>query len=172
MRWRSSSGHGSGASAGRFMDPTALSIASFASGVERFRADYNTLEFYCNSTRGALCDPSQAPPSFGDPIFWTNDEGFDMNRDYFAQTQLEVQGKVKLYREWMPHIVADLHEMSGNSTYFFPPTAPPENSLFGDRQIQQMDLFGADIADAFDARNRRCQVFLGGDEPPLVELDS
>ncbi|MFO8173916.1 MAG: M14 family metallopeptidase [Longimicrobiales bacterium] len=77
---------------------------------------------------------------------------FDMNRDYFAQTQLEVQGKVRVYREWMPHIVADLHEMGGNSTYFFPPTAPPSNPLFGDRQIQQMDLFGADIAEAFDER--------------------
>ena len=77
---------------------------------------------------------------------------FDMNRDYFAQTQLEVQGKVRLYREWMPHIVADLHEMGGNSTYFFPPTAPPSNPLFGDAQIQQMDLFGADIADVFDQR--------------------
>lgn len=77
---------------------------------------------------------------------------FDLNRDYFAQTQLETQGKVRIYREWMPHIVADLHEMGGNSTYFFPPTAPPSNSLFGDGQIRQMDLFGADIASAFDER--------------------
>jgi hypothetical protein len=58
------------------MDPTALSIASFASGVERFRADYNTLEFYCNATRGLRCDPYDFP-AFGDPIFWTNDEGIE-----------------------------------------------------------------------------------------------
>jgi hypothetical protein len=77
---------------------------------------------------------------------------FDMNRDYFAQTQLETQGKVRVYKEWMPHIVADLHEMSGNSTYFFPPTAPPENPLFGEDQIRQMDIFGEDIAAAFDDR--------------------
>jgi hypothetical protein len=65
------------ASGGRFMDPTALTIPNFASGVFRTLADYNTLEFYCNATRGALCDPSQAPPSFGDPIYWTNLEGIE-----------------------------------------------------------------------------------------------
>jgi len=77
---------------------------------------------------------------------------FDLNRDFFAQSQLETRGKVRVYLEWMPHIVADLHEMGGNSTYFFPPTAPPENPLLGDLQIRQMDLFGADIAAAFDKR--------------------
>ena len=77
---------------------------------------------------------------------------FDLNRDYFAQSQLETRGKVRVYKEWMPHIIADLHEMGGNSTYFFPPTAPPSNPLFGTLQIQQMDLFGADIASAFDER--------------------
>ncbi len=77
---------------------------------------------------------------------------FDLNRDYFAQSQLETQGKVRVFREWRPQIVADLHEMGGNSTYFFPPTAPPSNPLFGELQIQQMDLFGADIASAFDDR--------------------
>ncbi len=77
---------------------------------------------------------------------------FDMNRDYFAQSQLEVQGKVRVYKEWKPQIVADLHEMNGNSTYFFPPTALPENPLFGRAQIQQMDFFGADIASAFDEK--------------------
>ncbi len=77
---------------------------------------------------------------------------FDLNRDYFAQSQLETQGKVRVFREWRPQIVADLHEMGGNSTYFFPPTAPPSNPLFGELQIQQMDLFGADIASVFDDR--------------------
>jgi len=77
---------------------------------------------------------------------------FDLNRDYFVQSQAETRGKVRVYREWLPHIVSDLHEMSGNSTYFFPPTAPPSNPWFTDRQIQQMDIFGVDIASAFDDR--------------------
>ena len=63
------------ASAGRFMDPTALSIPSFASGVTEIYHDYNTMEFYCNATRGLLCDPDDFPASFGDPIFFTSGEG-------------------------------------------------------------------------------------------------
>jgi hypothetical protein len=64
-------------SAGRFMDPTALSVASFASGLVQTYREYNILEFYCNSTRGRLCSPdSPFPPSYGDPFPWVNDEGF------------------------------------------------------------------------------------------------
>ncbi len=77
---------------------------------------------------------------------------FDLNRDLFRQSQAETQSKVKLFLEFPPHIVADLHEMGGNSTYFFPPTAPPSNPLFMEPQILLMDVFGADIAAAFDAR--------------------
>jgi hypothetical protein len=77
---------------------------------------------------------------------------FDLNRDLFTQSQLETRGKVDLYFDFWPHVVADLHEMSGNSTYFFPPTAPPSNPWYGERQIAQMDLFGRAIAGAFDRR--------------------
>ena len=77
---------------------------------------------------------------------------FDMNRDLFRQSQMETRGKIALFMEYLPHIVADLHEMGGNSTYFFPPTAPPSNPLFMEPQVQLMDVFGADIAGVFDAR--------------------
>ena len=40
------------ASGGRFMDPTALSIPSFASGVTQTYREYSIMEFYCNATRG------------------------------------------------------------------------------------------------------------------------
>ena len=65
------------ASVGRFMDPTALSLPSFASGVTATFRDYSIAEFYCNATNGLLCDPDGFPPSFGDPIPWTNLEGID-----------------------------------------------------------------------------------------------
>jgi len=65
------------ASAGRFMDPTALSIPSFASGVTQTYHDYNIMEFYCNASRGALCDPDSFGPSYGPPIYWTNGEGIE-----------------------------------------------------------------------------------------------
>ena len=77
---------------------------------------------------------------------------FDLNRDLFIQSQPETQGKVKIFLEYWPHIVVDLHEMGGNSTYFFPPTAPPENPWYGERQIALMDVFGRANATAFDQR--------------------
>jgi len=77
---------------------------------------------------------------------------FDLNRDLFIQSQPETRGKVKVFLEYKPHIVADLHEMGGNATYFFPPTAEPANPWFGERQVALMDVFGRDIAGAFDQR--------------------
>ena len=77
---------------------------------------------------------------------------FDLNRDLFIQSQVETRGKVDVFLEYWPHIVADLHEMGGNSTYFFPPTAPPENPWYGERQIALMDVIGRANAAAFDRR--------------------
>ena len=77
---------------------------------------------------------------------------FDLNRDLFIQSQVETRGKVDILLEFRPHIVADLHEMGGDATYFFPPTAPPSNPWYGDRQVALMDVFGEAIAARFDAR--------------------
>lgn len=62
------------ASAGRFMDPTALSIPNFASGVTETYQDYLTLEFYCRTI--GLCDPSRLPPSW-EVRDWVNGEGIE-----------------------------------------------------------------------------------------------
>ena len=77
---------------------------------------------------------------------------FDLNRDLFIQSQPETRGKVDILLEYRPQIVADLHEMGGDATYFFPPTAPPSNPWYGERQIALMDVFGSAIAARFDAR--------------------
>ena len=77
---------------------------------------------------------------------------FDLNRDLFIQSQPETRGKIQVFLEFWPHIVVDLHEMGGNSTYFFPPTAEPSNPWFGERQIALMDIFGRANATAFDQR--------------------
>ena len=50
--------------------------------------------------------------------------GFDMNRDWFARTQPETQGKVDLLRKLPPQVYVDAHEMGGRQ-YFFPPNADP-----------------------------------------------
>ena len=82
----------------------------------------------------------------------TNHYLFDLNRDMFIQSQPETRGRVELFLEYHPQIVVDLHEMGGNSTYFFPPTAPPENPWYGPRQVALMDVFGRANAAAFDRR--------------------
>ena len=82
----------------------------------------------------------------------TNHYLFDLNRDLFIQSQPETRGRVDLLLEYRPQVVADLHEMGGNSTYFFPPTAPPSNPWYGERQIALMDVIGSAIAARFDER--------------------
>ena len=80
--------------------------------------------------RGAT--PDAEPPAAEHDEPWPggrwNHYLFDLNRDWFALTQPETRGRVQLLLEWMPHVVADLHEMGGDSTYYFPPSAPPGNT--------------------------------------------
>ena len=77
---------------------------------------------------------------------------FDLNRDWFAQTQPETRGRVKALLEFQPHVVVDLHEMGGNSTYYFPPNAIPGNTWTTDEQRSLNDLFGQNNAARFDER--------------------
>src|SRR6187200_1790237 len=75
-----------------------------------------------------------------------------MNRDYFAISQRETQGRVKTMLEWYPQVVVDLHEMGGNSSYYFAPPADPFNPLITESQRKDLDLFGRANAAEFDRR--------------------
>jgi hypothetical protein len=77
---------------------------------------------------------------------------FDMNRDWFAQTQPETRGRAALYREFWPHVVVDLHEMGGDSSYYFAPPADPLNPLITKNQQKWFDAFGRANGAMFDAR--------------------
>jgi len=57
----------------------------------------------------------------------TNHYLFDMNRDWFIQTQPETQGRTKAMLEWYPVAYVDAHEMGSDGTYFFAPEAIPYN---------------------------------------------
>ena len=50
---------------------------------------------------------------------------FDMNRDWFIQSQPETIGRAAAMLEWSPMVIVDAHEMGGDLSYFFPPVAPP-----------------------------------------------
>lgn len=77
---------------------------------------------------------------------------FDMNRDYFALSQRETQGRARVMLDWYPQVVVDLHEMGGNSTYYFAPPADPINPLMTESQRKALDMFGRANAAEFDRR--------------------
>jgi len=75
---------------------------------------------------------------------------FDLNRDWIALTQPEILDQVKALREWFPLVYVDLHEMGGDSTYFFSPESDPYNPNLTADQRESLKLFGHNNAKWFD----------------------
>lgn len=99
-----------------------------------------------------------------DPNAWEHHEGwpgsrtnhylFDLNRDWTWQTQAESQQKVRLYRQVMPQVHADFHEMGPESTYFFAPGANPWHDILTPWQHEFHKLMGKGNAALFDRKFR------------------
>jgi hypothetical protein len=100
-------------------------------------------------------DPLSAEHDEPFPGGRTNHYLFDLNRDWFAQTQPESRARVALLLEWPSQVVVDVHEMGGNSTYYFPPNAVPGNPWTTDAQNASLRRAGAAMAENFDARGFR-----------------
>ena len=82
-----------------------------------------------------------------------NYNGFDMNRDWFARTQPETDGKLELLRQYPPMLYVDAHEF-GLSGYFFPPNADPEYAEVPDTAHDWInDLYSPAIVDQFNKEN-------------------
>jgi len=77
---------------------------------------------------------------------------FDLNRDWAWLTQAETRQRVSAYRGWEPQVYVDFHEMSRESTYFFPPAADPVHPEIGQRTLGWLKEFGRANAGAFDRR--------------------
>lgn len=75
---------------------------------------------------------------------------FDMNRDWYALTQPETRGRVTALRDLLPLVFVDLHEMGGDSTYYFAPEAVPYNPHLVASQREALELFGRNNARWFD----------------------
>ncbi|MEM9826303.1 MAG: M14 family zinc carboxypeptidase [Planctomycetota bacterium] len=80
----------------------------------------------------------------------TNHYWFDMNRDWFRQSQIETQAKVAAYLQWQPQIYIDAHEMGANSSFYFPPPADPKNPLILPSQLNWFGKLGRHQAGWFD----------------------
>jgi hypothetical protein len=107
---------------------------------------------YYEQTRGLLPDASPAAAEHNEP--WpggrVNHYLFDLNRDWIGLTQPEIASQVKALREWLPLVYVDLHEMSGESTYFFTPESDPYNPNLTPNLRQSLTLFGKNNAKWFD----------------------
>ncbi|MCU0867398.1 MAG: peptidase M14 [Planctomycetes bacterium] len=75
---------------------------------------------------------------------------FDMNRDWFALSQPETQARVRTFQQWWPLLYVDLHEMGGNSSYYFPPPAEPVHGEITPLQRQWLQRYGRNNARWFD----------------------
>lgn len=104
--------------------------------------------------RAAAPDPEPASADHDEP--WpggrSNHYLFDLNRDWFTLAHPETRGRVAVGLDWQPHVAVDLHEMGGDSTYYFPPAAEPPNPQRTPRQGEWLDRFGRANAARFDAR--------------------
>ena len=95
--------------------------------------------------------PTQNPDG-RDNAARTNVYGFDMNRDWFARTQPETDGKLDLLMRYPPVLFIDAHEQ-GRSNFFFPPNADPIHHEISPESLRWInELYGPAMARAFDDR--------------------
>ena len=107
---------------------------------------------YFEQARGLEPDASPVSAEHQEP--WpggrVNHYLFDLNRDWIALTQPEILNQVKVLREWLPLVYVDLHEMGGDSTYFFSPESDPYNPNLTKEQREALKIFGQNNAKWFD----------------------
>ncbi|NTW86359.1 MAG: hypothetical protein HGB30_09380, partial [Holophagaceae bacterium] len=100
-----------------------------------------------------VSDPQDAQNTARWPGGRFNHRLFDLNRDWAWQTQGESRAKTAAFLRWRPQVVADVHEMWPETTYYFPPTMQPiHEALPGAAANRWQAAFGAGLAKAFDAR--------------------
>lgn len=95
-------------------------------------------------------DPNAAEHNELWPSGRSNHYMFDMNRDWFANTQPETRGRTRAYLEWYPQVFVDLHEMGFNQTYYFAPPALPYNPNMTPAQHEWLSRYGQNNAKWFD----------------------
>lgn len=76
----------------------------------------------------------------------------DMNRDWTWMSQRETQARVAAYAQLPPQVLVDFHEMSANSSYFFPPDAKPINANLPKDVEHWLEVFGRANAAEFSKR--------------------
>ena len=100
--------------------------------------------------------PDPDPNAAGHDQPWpggrTNHYLFDLNRDWFTQSQPESRGRVDALLSFQPQVTVDLHEMGGDATYYFPPAAVPVNTYVTGTQDEWYARLGRNLGNRFDER--------------------
>ena len=97
-------------------------------------------------------DPQDAQNTSRWPGGRYNHRLFDLNRDWAWQTQGESLAKAAAFLQWNPQVLADHHEMSAESSYYFPPTMQPiHDAIPAPISGHWQQTFGKGVARAFDA---------------------
>lgn len=95
-------------------------------------------------------DPLSAERAEPWPSGRFNHNLFDLNRDWFIQSQPETQGHAALIRDWRPQVLVDSHEMGTDESFFFPPEAEPLNPWIYPPILEARERFGRNNAGRFD----------------------
>ncbi|TXF89379.1 zinc carboxypeptidase [Neolewinella aurantiaca] len=103
-----------------------------------------------NATLGLDPNPSVREHQEPWPGGRVNHYLFDLNRDWAWQTQVESRQRMVKYKEWMPHIHADLHEQGHTSPYYFAPAAAPYHEYITEWQGNFQTEIGKNHARYFD----------------------
>jgi hypothetical protein len=114
-------------------------------GRERFLASFR-------EARGAFPQPEHYASEHTErwPGGRFNHYLFDLNRDWFLQSQAEIRAKAALYFRWRPQICVDAHEMGHDSHYFFAPSTDPVNPHMLPRQREWNFRLGRRQGEWFD----------------------
>jgi hypothetical protein len=104
------------------------------------------------STRGLQESSDRLSAEHNEP--WPNGRSnhylFDLNRDWLAITQPETKGKIEQMNRYRPLVVADVHEMGGDESYYFAPPADPINPYMTNDQLDNINKLGRKNAEYFD----------------------
>ena len=112
--------------------------------------DRFTDSFYAGYGTRPNPDPLSAERDQPWPTGRYNHDLFDLNRDWFIQTQPETQGHAPLVLAWRPQVLVDSHEMGTDETFFFPPEAEPLNPLLAPETLRSREIIGRNTARRFD----------------------
>ena len=91
-----------------------------------------------------------------------NSQDFDLNRDFIKLESPEVRSLVRLYNQWNPHLIVDLHTTNGSYhayhlTYSHPLNPNSDKQILGFQREQMMPV----IADAM-LKNHKLRTYYYG----------